>query len=367
MTRVVVCCCLLILAANALAHEPSRALLTLDADGVDLVGQLELSLRDLEDAVGLDANGDANVTWGELAARETAAIRYALPRLAVRGDGSPCDLDATLRGVDTHGGAAFAVLGLVGTCSGAPTRLEIGYDLLFEIDSAHRAVVTLGRAGGTATAVIGASERSFEMPLQAVSAWLSFGRFVVEGVAHIAQGYDHLAFVVLLVLPVVLGRGRGASVATPRHAVGEIVRIVTAFTIAHSLTLGLAALGYVAVPTRWVEVAIALSVLLAAVANCIPRWPRVGVELAFAFGLVHGFGFASAVGELGRGGATWVATLAGFNVGVELGQLAVVAVLVPLLWLAGRQMVVRTTVNLALSGASAALAVVWVVQRWPAS
>ena len=249
--------------------------------------------------------------------------------------------------------------------STGPSR--IAYDLLFDIDSAHRAVVTLGSAGGTATAVIGASRRSFEMPLQAASAWRSFGRFVIEGMAHIAQGYDHLAFVVLLVLPVVLGRGRGAAVVAPRRAVGEIVRIVTAFTVAHSLTLGLAALGYVAVPTRWVEVAIALSVLLAAVANFIPRWPRVGVELAFAFGLVHGFGFASAVGELGRGGATWVATLAGFNVGVELGQLAVVAVLIPLLWLAGRRMVVRTTVNVALSGASGALAVVWIVQRWPGS
>ncbi len=352
-----------LLATGAFAHEPSRALLTLRVHDARLTGELELSLRDLEDAIGLDGNGDAAVTWGELSAREEAVIRYAQPRLAVSGDDSPCALGAAVRGVDTHGGGAFAVLGLEGTCAAAPSELRIAYDLLFEIDAAHRAVVILD-AGGGATAVIGANARSVDMPLQSTSAWRSFGRFVVEGVAHIAQGYDHLAFVVLLVLPVVLGRGRAAAVA-PRRALGEIVRIVTAFTIAHSLTLGLAAMGYVAVPTRWVELVIALSVLLAALANFVPRGPRVGVKLAFTFGLVHGFGFASALGELAGDGVTWIATLAGFNLGVELGQLAVVAVLAPALWLAGRRALLRSGARYALSAACGGLAVIWLVERWP--
>jgi hypothetical protein len=356
---------LLLAACGAFAHEPSRSLLTLDVDGESLHGRWDIALRDLEDAVGLDANGDGAVSWGELVVRREAVVAYALPRLRVAADGADCTLAATPGegAVDTHGGGAFAVLELKGRCGAPPRRLAIAYDLLFEIDRAHRAVVTVHGAAGAVSGVAAFTSPTLELALDTPPWWSTLRRFVVEGVRHIWEGYDHLAFVSLLLLPIALRRRKPGRGAGARAATLEIVRVVTAFTAAHSLTLALAASGYVALPTRIVEIGIAASVLIAALLNVVPNAPRLGAKLAFAFGLLHGFGFASALGDLAQRGDSLLATLGGFNLGVELGQLAVVATLLPLLFAAARSPVARTTVNAAASLACGALAIFWIAER----
>jgi hypothetical protein len=129
------------------------------------------------------------------------------------------------------------------------------------------------------------------------------------------------------------------------------------------LTLALAASGYVAIQARVVELAIAASVLVAALSNVVPNAPRLGAKLAFGFGLVHGLGFANALGDLGGRGQL-VPTLAGFNLGVELGQLVVVAALLPLLFVVSRSARGRVAVNATGSTVCAALAVFWIAERW---
>jgi hypothetical protein len=188
---------------------------------------------------------------------------------------------------------------------------------------------------------------------------------VAEGVSHIWEGYDHLAFVTLLVLPIVLGgpRRRDGKRPPTRNAIASIAGVITAFTAAHSLTLALATLGVVSVPTRAVESAIAISVLVAAVANVLPNVPRLGAKLAFGFGLVHGLGFATALGDLGARDAGVAASLAGFNVGVELGQLAVVAAALPILFALRDSRVARVAVNYACSAACVGLAAIWLAER----
>jgi hypothetical protein len=355
---------LLLATCSALGHEPSRSLVTLDVDGQELHGRWDIALRDLEDAVGLDANGDAAVSWGELVARQDAVVAYALPRLRATARSADCTLAAQPSGVDTHGGGAYAVLALEGRCAAVPQRLEIAYDLLFEIDRAHRAIVTVNSAAATTTAVASFDSPRLTLELAELSHWSTLRRFVVEGVHHIWEGYDHLAFVGLLLLPIVLGRGGRSVHPGARAAVREIVRVVTAFTAAHSLTLALAMTGYVAIPPRIVELAIAASVLIAALLNVVPNVPRLGAKLAFGFGLVHGLGFANALGDLAAAEQSLLAALAGFNIGVELGQLVVVAALLPLLLVAGRSATGRFAVNAAGSTACAALAVVWLAERW---
>ena len=360
MIRFSHCWPLLLVAFGASAHEPSRSLLTLDVDGDELHGRWDIALRDLEDAIGLDANGDSAVSWGELAARQDAVVAYAAPRLRVAADSVPCALAARPAGVDVHGGGAFAVLELDGQCAEPPRHLTVGYDLMFDVDGAHRGLVTVGSAAGAVTAVASADASELELELAELDWPSTLRRFLVEGVHHIWEGYDHLAFVALLLLPIVLARGPRPNV---RSAAGEIVRVVTAFTVAHSLTLALAASGHVAIPARIVELAIAASVLVAAAFNVVPNAPRLGAKLAFGFGLVHGLGFANALGDLG-GGRQLVATLAGFNLGVELGQLVVVGGLLPLLFVVSRSARGRVTVNATGSVACAALAVVWIAERW---
>ena len=189
--------------------------------------------------------------------------------------------------------------------------------------------------------------------------------FLREGVHHIWVGYDHLAFLLSLLLAAVLVRERRAWRPAPRMrgALLHIAGIVTAFTLAHSITLSAAALGWVTPASRWVEAAIAASVLLAALNNLRPVVVRRAWMVAFGFGLVHGFGFAGALSELGLPAGARVPALLGFNLGVELGQLAVVAIVLPILFLLRRRRWYARFVVPAVSLGIAALAAWWLLQR----
>jgi hypothetical protein len=343
------------LASGARAHSASDAFLRLRAEGATLAGEWDAALRDLDLALGLDANGDGALTWGELRAREPDVAAHLLARLRLASEAGPCATEPLELLVDEHATGAYAVLRFRARCPSAPATLRIRYDWLFDLDPQHRGIARVATGAGESALVFSPESREQEVALAdppAAPRVLAFGR---EGVHHIWSGTDHLLFLLTLLLP--------AALAAPREGVRGIVRIVSAFTLAHSLTLSLAALGFLALPGRLVESAIALSVLVAALANL--RWPplALGARFAFGFGLVHGLGFASALGDLGLGLGARIAALLGFNAGVELGQLAVVAGFLPVAWLARETWFYR---RVALAGGSlaiAGLACVWLAER----
>ncbi len=194
----------------------------------------------------------------------------------------------------------------------------------------------------------------------------AFAAYVAQGVGHIWSGYDHILFLMALLLPAVLTRVDGAwqPVDSFRAALIAVVKTVTAFTLAHSVTLTLAALGYIQIPSRLVESAIAASVAVAALNNVRPMVRQDGTwPMAFAFGLVHGLGFASAMFELGLPRATLLPALIGFNIGVELGQLAIVAVFLPAAFALRATAFYTRGVMQAGSIGIVAVAAVWFVQR----
>ena len=143
----------------------------------------------------------------------------------------------------------------------------------------------------------------------------------------------------------------------------NVLKIVTAFTLAHSLTLALAALHIVTLPTRWVESVIAASVVIAAVNNLLPLFRERSWIVAFAFGLVHGFGFANVLAEAGLTKASLALALVGFNVGVEIGQLAIVALFVPLAYQFRQTATYRTVVLRGGSIAVIMVAAIWMIER----
>jgi hypothetical protein len=185
------------------------------------------------------------------------------------------------------------------------------------------------------------------------------------GVHHIWVGIDHILFLLALLLPSVLRRrdGRWVGVDGFRPALIHVIKVVTLFTIAHSVTLSLAVLGVVQVSSRIVESIIAISIAFAALDILVPVFRgRIGV-VVFVFGLFHGFGFASVLSEMGIAPKFLALSLIGFNVGVELGQAAIVTLAFPILFL------LRSTVlytRLTLRPAAAALILVslyWFVER----
>jgi hypothetical protein len=317
----------------AAAHTQSTAFLTLRVRDATIDGEWHLALRDLEDAIGLDANEDGLITWDELRSRKEAVSAYAFSRLHIQSDAGQGILRMQDLLVDNHSDGAYAVLHFGVEGLGSPTALQVGYQAFFEIDPKHRGLLRLECGGSRSLAVFSpeTSTQRFELRADRPTR-IPFLSFVQQGIGHIWCGYDHILFLLALLLPGVLRRRDGAwePVLAARPAVSNILKIVTAFTVAHSITLSLAALGAVRPPTRMIESAIAASVILAALNNLAPFWSENGWMIAFGFGLVHGFGFANALRDLGLQHAQIALPLVGFNLGVELGQLAIVSLFLPL-------------------------------------
>ena len=358
---------LLHLPQPVLAHKPSDSYLVLQAEGPNIAGQWDIALRDLEHAIGLDADGDGAITWGELKAKHTAIAAYALGRLKLRTEGRDCDIKVTDHLVDTHSDGAYAVLRFDAACgSSASPAIEIDYRLFFDLDPTHRGLLRWQSGKLTTTGVLSPDRSVIRIQGEETTRLAQFFDYAREGVWHIWIGIDHILFLLSLLLPAVLvASGRG-WVPTDRFAPAfwDVFKVVTSFTVAHSITLSLAALAIISIPSRITETAIALSVLLAALNNI---WPVVYGRrwiVAFGFGLIHGFGFASVLADLGLPQDTLLIALVGFNLGVEAGQLVIVAAFLPLAYSVRRTMLYRRVILVGGSATIAAVAAAWMAERW---
>lgn len=349
----------------ALAHKPSDAYLTLDARDRVIRGQWDIALRDLEVAIGLDADQDGTITWGELRARQAEIAAFALARLDLAADGVPCPLVANEHLVDDHSDGAYAVLRFAATCPIAPSRLSVGYRLLFDQDRQHKGLIRIDHADASHQLILDADTRERTVVLAAPSMWRQFVDTTCQGVWHIWIGADHVLFLLSLLLPAVfVRRDRTWEAAESfRAAAWEVARVVTAFTVAHSITLALAAFGWAVVPSRLIESAIAVSVVIAAANNVRPFLTERRWAMAFGFGLIHGFGFAGALADLGLERGALALPLLAFNLGVEAGQLAIVAVFLPVAWWLRELWFYRRLVFVGGSTGVAAIALAWFIER----
>ena len=360
--------------APAWAHKASGSYLTVNVPvagapgGTALSGRWDIALRDLDFALDLDRDGDGELTWAEVKARHGDMAAYAAQRLTLTADGQQCELSVGEQQLVQHTDGSYTVMPLSWSCDRPQGPLGVDYRLFAELDPQHRGLLQVRSGTQVSTAVLGGDEPSREFDLGSSagqSGWDAFRDFTAQGVWHIWIGIDHVLFLLCLLLPSVLWwrYGQWRARDTAREAVVDVAQVVTAFTVAHSITLTLASLQWVVLPSRWVESVIAASVVLAALNNI---WPVVKGHrwgLAFVFGLIHGFGFATVLSDLGLPAGALVLALLGFNVGVELGQLAIVALFIPLAWSLRRSWVYRQGVMSLGSGLIALLAGVWLVER----
>jgi hypothetical protein len=267
--------------------------------------------------------------------------------------------------VDQHSDGTYAVLPFTAECPAPITALRVDYRLFFDLDAQHKGLLRLSHGATTQTGILASERPAQDFPLVAPDRGRQLFAYIGEGVWHIWIGFDHILFLVSLLLPAVLlwHTGRWIPVHGFRVASGDVVRVVTAFTVAHSITLTLATLGVVALPSRLVESTIALSVLLAALNNVFPRVGRGRWAVAFAFGLIHGFGFASVLADLGLPRQQLALSLLGFNVGVELGQLAIVAGFLPAAYFLRATPFYRVLVLRGGSLLIALIAALWLAER----
>ena len=244
-------------------------------------------------------------------------------------------------------------------CAEPAAALRVEDGTVFPLDRQHEALVYLEDVAGDAATVLRVGRQT--LPLgRAVppSAFEVFRTFIVEGALHFAFGYDHVLFLLSLLLGVQLvGRSRKAVFTS-------LAALVTAFTLGHSVTLALATLDVLRLPSRPVEATIAASIVVVALITIArPERQHSLAPLAGAFGLIHGFGFSSVLGELGLPRDQEALSLFAFNVGIELAQLAFVALTLPLLFRASRSERYESVVVRGGSAIIALVALYWFVER----
>ncbi len=381
-------CCKALLAGSFLlvgsgvqAHKSSDAYVQLSGGvGAEVAVRVDVALRDLDAALDLDTNGDGQLTWAEVRFAWPAIEAYVTANLQLDG----CALRAATRSLERRIDGVYAALQWRPECHLA-TAPSIRYALLADVDPTHRGIariewagaaselrvlvpqigsthqpppasnapLTAGASTSSVAASVAGSAEVTPQPAAAASAHAAGAdatavsesappdgaaiaplQFLREGLRHILTGYDHVLFLFCLLLPSVMRRTvRGwQPVDRLSQAVWPVAGIVTAFTIAHSITLALAATGTFALAPAFIESAIAVTIILAAFDNLRPIFGGRRALVTFGFGLIHGFGFAGVLAELNLPPRQFAWALLQFNVGLELGQLLIVAVVTTLLF-----------------------------------
>ncbi|VWX62412.1 conserved membrane hypothetical protein [Burkholderiales bacterium 8X] len=382
-------CCLFAAAPPAHAHKASDAYLQIQrADDHTFDLRWDIALRDLDAALDLDTDANGKLNWGEVRSRLPQIQAFVAAGL--RLDQGNCSLGpAAAPALERRVDGAYLVLRFAPNCRPAG-GIDIEYRLFRDIDPTHRGLLRIESPGNGAPLLRSLDPAApavrVEWPVDAARA-SAFAQdaadrgapdaaeqpsqaapgsgFFRDGMHHILIGYDHVLFLICLLLPSVLRRapGKWTPVDDWREAAWPMLGVVTMFTVAHSITLALASLKIVSLSPRIIEPAIAVTIILAAVDNIRPVLGGRRKLFSFLFGLIHGFGFASVLAELDLPVQGFATALLQFNLGVEAGQLLIVG-LALLLLLGLRHW--RNYAPVVLRGGSAAavlLAAIWLGER----
>jgi hypothetical protein len=354
----------------AFAHSASSAYLHVDVQGRELAVQWSIALRDLDYAIGLDSDGDGAITWGEVRQHAAAIDGYALARLSLLGDGKPCTIGPVTHLADALSDGAYAVLRFHAACAAVPHRVSVHYALLFDLDPLHRGLLTLSVGGiPHAYALSPAHE---DVTFDVTPGYFETVRsFFATGVDHLLTGIDHMLFVTMLLVPAMFRRnthdfGPGARlvpVADFRGMFIESLKVLSAFTLAHGTTLTLSVLHIVYIPARLSEAGIALTILATALDNIFHFLPARRWPLAFAFGLVHGLGFATALGPMSLPPVALGIALISFNLGLEAAQVTIATIVLPIGYLLRNTLIYPYRIMPAVSAAVALVAFAWFADR----
>lgn len=350
------------------AHQPGNSSLVIKVDQPGQIhGEYHVAIVDLESIRLMvdDRLQRSTIERGTAVQRIASEYVDGLEWISLQVDGRPVRLEASPAVMVDNDGPLHAMIPFTLSYEEGDD-LQVRFEEFFSFDPQHRVVVSLAVDGATKVGLLTINKPAVAFSLSGPGTLGQFIQFTWEGVWHIWIGIDHILFIIALLLPSVLrfehGTWRPAS--SFKDAFYTVFKVVTAFTIAHSITLSLAALELVSLPSKLVESVIAASVAMAALNNIYPvvRAERLWA-VAFGFGLIHGFGFASVLADLQLPSNVLALSLLSFNIGVELGQLVIVAVVFPLIF-ALRTHSLYLPVKLKLGSAVIALiACAWMVDR----
>ena len=333
----------LLSAGSAVAHELDQSYTFLTVENDRLSGRVELAVRDLNRVLGLQWPEDGSVSLEQIERAGPAISNYVKERFSVAINGSPTVMEVS--GYESQNLSFGQLVHLnfdLTPVSSRPAQLAISISLIFDVEPAHRHLLVLENHWESGTlaneaivaSIFGPGDTQKTLDVSEGSVLQGLAAFVESGIHHIWIGLDHILFLLALLLPsVMVWSGWNWSGAPDlKSALWRVVKIVTVFTVAHSVTISMATLGVISIGSRLVESIIAISIGIAALNILLPRIGSNSAWVVLAFGLFHGFGFASVLRELAIPEEYLLWSLVGFNVGVEIGQLTIVGVVVPILF-----------------------------------
>ncbi len=324
---------------------------------------LDFESDNLEKFITLDDSGNDIVSWKELKTHQEEIKTYVLKHIQIKSDGKICSKKITDFEVYRRVHQSYIKLPISLTCDRPKRAIELNYDLFFDIDKDQKAFVKLHPQNKPQ--IMSSRTSKLLLTLTQPTLFESFKEFIIEGIWHIWIGFDHILFLLMLIVPSVYHISKKARIPREKFSdvLKEILKITTAFTLAHSITLALSVSNIVTLNVTFVEVAIALSVLFTALNNIFTFTTKSTWMIAFAFGLIHGFGFANVLHELIDKKEGFAAMLVGFNLGVEIGQLAIVVALLPLLFFLRKSLFYQKFIMIGFSTLTAIIATLWAIER----
>lgn len=365
--------CLFSLSAEA--HRLNEHYIYLDVAEERLQGHFDYALTDLDKVFALDADGDGIPTQAEYPPKAAQVEAELQSRLRFFHDGKTYPVKVTGSKTDRFGKRDFAqVFFDVPGLQPVPSHIEVEYQFAYQgLESTHRSMLLIENNPRTNTVaneanvslIFGPGEERQNLSLVPIPWTDTLKTFIRHGAWHIWIGLDHILFIIALLLPsvMVLRDRRWVAAEDFRTAFIFVIKVITLFTVAHSITLSLAALGVARLPERLVEAVIAGSIIVVALNNIYPFLLRYTWLVVFGFGLFHGLGFANVLSPLGVQKGSLAMSLIGFNIGVELGQLAIIAATFPLLFIIRNWQPYRFSVLALGSAVLVTISAFWFVER----
>lgn len=367
---------LVVWAAPASAHRIDESYIYMDIYDTEIEGRLEFRVVDINAALGTSIADDLQTAEAQVDAVIDDIRAYAAPRFGLGTEGRAWTIEFVEdhRLLETESGVFVVIpFEVVETFDTVPETVEVFYEAFVLDNDNHKGFFHIGNywEGGIFANESDPFLRFFDaddtrqsFDLDDPDFWGGLWGVVELGVDHIRIGTDHILFIVALLLPSVLVFTRKWEPAPSfSSALWRVLKIVSSFTIAHSITLSLAGFGVVELPSKPVETIIAISIILAALHNFFPILRNREWLLAFFFGLFHGLGFAGLLTELGLDRTNRVWSLFAFNVGVELGQIVIVLLLFPALFLLRRTRLYHAGFFRVGSVVLMVVAAIWALER----
>ncbi len=362
------------------AHQFSTAHAKLEPSGEnEYQGYVALSLEDLQLTLAIDPDNDGKLKWQEVIDSMPVIHSYLTNHITVwqssenritENNGTP-KITCLTEWSDSSElselyGELLLHIPVTITCptnTEAISKLNFKYSAFFDALNDHKLLLTWLYNNNENYFIIDSNQRQVDLNFTSASVLDTISFYLYQGVIHIWLGLDHVLFVLALILPFAwLWFRRGRFSSTKSLVLRDLIILITSFTLAHSITLTLTALNLLSIPSQWAEIGIAISVAFTAI-NIITQWVQKLGVITFLFGLLHGMGFAGALSELGLSQSHKISSIVAFNLGVEIGQVAIIFLLYPMLSRLRKTRTLQYTLVPTLAVLIALMGGYWIVER----